>query len=150
MSIVIRIEYVAYLVAAYVVYRVIRLIASYLTNDAPKIKVAIAESELRGKHGAPRFDVKLLQTKPHVLHCWDPATMEYLGEMEPMTAPQVRSVIEAARVAQREWCKTSFAQRRRFLRTLQRFITENTETIAAGAASVATYNVCTFAHDLGV
>lgn len=65
--------------------------------------------------------------------CWDPATMEFLGEAPAMGAAEVNAQIAKAKAAQALWAKSSFAQRRFLLRILQRFVTENAETIATVA-----------------
>lgn len=55
---------------------------------------------------------------PRVIPCSDPATGESLGEV-PVDDPRaVEKAIAAARRAQREWSRTSFAERRRVLRHL--------------------------------
>lgn len=65
-----------------------------------------------------------------VIQCWDPSTMQELGSVAVDTPAAVAAAVERAREAQREWAGSSFAQRRRLLLTLQRFITENAETVA--------------------
>ena len=140
----IPVVYVLYCVLGYVALLVVRAAVRYWRATAPRVVVPIDERELRGNSAAPRFDVALLQTKPNVLHCWDPATMEYMGEMQPLSAQEVRREIEAARVAQREWTKTSFETRRRLLRTMLRFMTENCETMVAGKHFSTYIYVCIF------
>ena len=53
---------------------------------------------------------------PHsVIPCFDPATLEPLGEV-PVDGPDaVAAAVQAARAAQRRWATTSFAERRRVL-----------------------------------
>jgi acyl-CoA reductase-like NAD-dependent aldehyde dehydrogenase len=65
--------------------------------------------------------------------CWDPATMDYLGELPVHSADDVRRMVAKARVAQREWANTDFSKRRQLLRVIQRFILANAETIATVA-----------------
>ncbi|GAQ84711.1 aldehyde dehydrogenase family 22 member A1 [Klebsormidium nitens] len=66
---------------------------------------------------------------PNRVNCYDPATMEYLGFVPALNAESVRAHVEKARAAQKEWCKSSFAVRRRLLRVLLRYIVENQEII---------------------
>jgi acyl-CoA reductase-like NAD-dependent aldehyde dehydrogenase len=62
--------------------------------------------------------------------CYDPGTLEMLGpDMHAMTAAEVRERIARAKVAQKEWGKSSFKQRRMLMKILQRFILENQDTI---------------------
>ena len=68
--------------------------------------------------------------RPGKLQCYDPATAEYLGEVEAMNATRVNELVASARVAQTEWCQTSFETRRHFLRTLMRAIIDYQNEIA--------------------
>ncbi len=43
--------------------------------------------------------------------------------------PQVRTAIANARVAQQQWGKTTFAQRKRVIRMIQKFVLANQEAI---------------------
>jgi len=61
---------------------------------------------------------------------WSP-----VGPQRPHPPLQVRERIERARTAQRVWSASSFADRRRLLRILHRFVVENMETIATVCAS---------------
>lgn len=64
-----------------------------------------------------------------LIPCQDPGTMEILGYAPAMTAAQVRSSIEKAKSAQREWKYSSFAQRKRVLSVLLKYIMEHQEEI---------------------
>lgn len=59
--------------------------------------------------------------------------MDFLGEMPALSAADVNVLIEKGHAAQRQWAKSSFAQRRQLLRVMQRCIVENAETIATVA-----------------
>ncbi|MCC6522791.1 MAG: aldehyde dehydrogenase family protein [Polyangiaceae bacterium] len=52
------------------------------------------------------------------IECRDPATLELLGSVPVMGPEQVRAVVARARVAQRDWSTTSFAERRAVMRAL--------------------------------
>eukprot|EP00927_Polykrikos_kofoidii_P045650 TRINITY_DN3967_c0_g1_i1.p1 TRINITY_DN3967_c0_g1~~TRINITY_DN3967_c0_g1_i1.p1 ORF type:complete len:615 (+),score=89.27 TRINITY_DN3967_c0_g1_i1:77-1921(+) len=65
--------------------------------------------------------------------CWDPSTMEYLGEMPVKSPGEVGQMVARARVAQQRWMESSFAQRRQLLRVLQQCILQNASTIATVA-----------------
>lgn len=135
MELVLPLTPILYASLGLVMYWILRRVWRYATSDAPKVTVPIDVADVRGKPEARRIDAAQVAGKPPAdkLLCWDPATMENLGDMQPMSADEVQRAIDAARVAQRAWVRTSFETRRRFLRTLQRFIVENTDTIAAGA-----------------
>lgn len=66
--------------------------------------------------------------------CWDPSTLEYLGEMPAMNTDDVNAALGRARAAQQKWSASSFAQRRQLLRVIQRCVIENAETIATVAS----------------
>jgi len=50
--------------------------------------------------------------------CHDPATLEHLGEVPVMGPDEVRAAVERGRRAQAAWGRTSFAERRRVLRSV--------------------------------
>lgn len=68
------------------------------------------------------------------IQCHDPSTGQYLGHVSAMTARDVHELCAKAAAAQREWQRTTFAQRRRVLRTLQKYICHNVEAICRVAA----------------
>ena len=105
-------------------------------SDAPVVKVDEDEAQredvlppgrpkLTPATASPRID-----GQPSLIRCWDPTTMEDLGTAKVDTPADVEDAVRRARRAQHEWRRSSFAQRRRLLRTLLRFIVENTQTVA--------------------
>ncbi|XP_027338773.1 aldehyde dehydrogenase 22A1 isoform X2 [Abrus precatorius] len=56
------------------------------------------------------------------VQCYEPATMKYLGYVPALTPDEVREQVEKVRKAQKMWAKTSFRQRRQFLRILLKYI----------------------------
>jgi acyl-CoA reductase-like NAD-dependent aldehyde dehydrogenase len=53
-----------------------------------------------------------------------PADGRVLGNgIKPATVQDVDDAVQAAKAAQREWATTSFAERRKVLRTLLKFVT---------------------------
>ena len=66
--------------------------------------------------------------------CYDPATMASLGTMPALGREDVFAKCELAKAAHEEWRKTSFEQRRKLLRVLQKFILENQHTICRVAS----------------
>lgn len=105
-------------------------------SDAPVVTVDEDESQredilppgrakLTPATASPRID-----GQPDLIRCWDPTTMEDLGTAKVDTPADVKDALRRARRAQHEWRRSSFAQRRRLLRTLLRFIVENTQTVA--------------------
>jgi acyl-CoA reductase-like NAD-dependent aldehyde dehydrogenase len=73
-------------------------------------------------------------TARKTIACHDPATLEPLGEVPALDGAEVRARVERARIAQRAWGATSFAERRRVLRRLLDHIVEHQEAICRIAA----------------
>eukprot|EP00928_Gymnodinium_smaydae_P087833 TRINITY_DN72026_c0_g1_i1.p1 TRINITY_DN72026_c0_g1~~TRINITY_DN72026_c0_g1_i1.p1 ORF type:complete len:635 (+),score=162.34 TRINITY_DN72026_c0_g1_i1:63-1907(+) len=100
-------------------------------GSTPSIRVEADEDERsRELKNARKFNyAKEWGKSTSVVPCWDPATMDYLGEVPAATSKDVEDLVARARKAQESWKTSSFAQRRQFLRVLRRFIVENSETI---------------------
>lgn len=62
--------------------------------------------------------------------CFDPATGFHLGTMLTDTAHEIQEKISIASLAQGEWRKTSFRERRRVIRSLKKWLVENQEACA--------------------
>ena len=92
-----------------------------------------SESSEGGK--ARKFDYeKEWKTWPkESIPCWDPATLEFLGEVPACSEEGMKEKVRKARLAQQSWKTSSFAKRRYVLRTIQRFILENMDTICTVA-----------------
>eukprot|EP00050_Salpingoeca_kvevrii_P014418 m.35957 g.35957 ORF g.35957 m.35957 type:complete len:608 (+) comp5753_c0_seq1:41-1864(+) len=67
---------------------------------------------------------------------YDPATGAILGSgtTKAMTPEEVKAAVTAARVAQKEWAKTSFDERRKVLATLLDYVVEHQEDICRVAS----------------
>ncbi|KAI3860737.1 hypothetical protein MKX03_014773 [Papaver bracteatum] len=63
------------------------------------------------------------------VRCYEPATMKYLGDFPALTSDQVKEHVADARKAQKSWAKSTFKQRRQFLRILLKYIIEHQELI---------------------
>ncbi|KAJ6324671.1 hypothetical protein OIU76_011879 [Salix suchowensis] len=63
------------------------------------------------------------------VQCYEPATMKYLGFFPALSSSEVHDRVEQARKAQKIWAKSSFKQRRQFLRILLKYIIEHQELI---------------------
>ncbi|GLT32620.1 hypothetical protein SLA2020_072740 [Shorea laevis] len=61
--------------------------------------------------------------------CYEPATMKYLGCFPALTPAEVKDRVAQARKAQKVWAKSSFKQRRQFLRILLKYIIEHQKLI---------------------
>ncbi|CAD6216562.1 unnamed protein product [Miscanthus lutarioriparius] len=63
------------------------------------------------------------------VQCYEPATMKYLGYFPALTPDEVNEHVAQARKAQKIWAKSSFKQRRQFLRILLKYILEHQDLI---------------------
>lgn len=63
------------------------------------------------------------------VQCYEPATMKYLGFFPALTPVEVRERVSQARKAQKIWAKSSFKDRRQFLRILLKYIIEHQDLI---------------------
>ncbi|CAK7326354.1 unnamed protein product [Dovyalis caffra] len=63
------------------------------------------------------------------VQCYEPATMKYLGYLPALSPSEVHDRVAQARKAQKIWAKSSFKQRRQFLRILLKYIIEHQELI---------------------
>jgi len=104
-------------------------------SATPQVTVRAEDEErCRDLSGRRKFSYEAEWGKSrNSVPCWDPSTLDYLGEVQAHSQADVHKIIERGRIAQRQWKESSFAQRRQFLRVLQSFILENMETIATVA-----------------
>jgi acyl-CoA reductase-like NAD-dependent aldehyde dehydrogenase len=112
---------------AYAIYKLI-------THEwVPKIEVEQTKEE---KAGVPGKRWKPGTPFPKdMIPCYDPGTLDMLGpDMPADNAEQVRIKIERARIAQKKWAKSSFKQRRLLIKTINRFVLENQDTICKVSA----------------
>ncbi|KAI9675262.1 MAG: Meiotic Sister-Chromatid recombination aldehyde dehydrogenase [Caeruleum heppii] len=67
------------------------------------------------------------------IQCYCPANGKLLGTFNAATPAAIDRALSKAAEAQKDWVKTTFAQRRKVLRTLLRYILENQEAISTAA-----------------
>jgi acyl-CoA reductase-like NAD-dependent aldehyde dehydrogenase len=63
------------------------------------------------------------------IQCYAPATGQFLGLVNPITAEGIDRQIEKTQAAQLRWKQTTFAQRRQVLRCIQAYIMEHQDEI---------------------
>lgn len=118
----------------YVAQRIFRWLGQDLLlpeGKTPQVKVEALEEERSSEWSAPRkFDYAKEWGKSSTsVPCWDPATMDFLGEMPAHSPEDVAAMTVRARSAQKRWATSTFSQRRQLLRVIKRFILENTDII---------------------
>ena len=113
------------------VFYMLKLILEFM-SPVPLINVAMSAAELLddGVTSQPSLKVDLQDPqRPGFIQCYDPATKQRLGEVRAMTANDVHEVCIKAAQAQKTWAKTSYAERRKVLRTIQKYIVHHVEDI---------------------
>ncbi|KAH9436963.1 hypothetical protein MCOR02_000626 [Pyricularia oryzae] len=63
------------------------------------------------------------------IQCYNPATGQFLGFVNPATPAAIDRAIEQAATAQKKWALTSFRERRKVLRSMLQYILDNQEEI---------------------
>lgn len=114
-----------------------KLWIEYLTTTVPTLDVPMtpAESEDDGVKGEPVKTMELLDgTDKTKLNCYDPSTKQFIGRAPNMTSTDVEQILLKAKEAQDEWKRTTFAQRRMVLRTIQKYIVQHVEDICRVSA----------------
>ena len=109
----------------------------YLTTSVPTLDVPMTpeEAEDDGVKGEPVTEMQLLDPNDKSkLNCYDPSTKQLIGHAKNMTADEVNEILEKAKVAQAEWKRTTYAQRRMVLRTIQKYICQHVEDIVRVSA----------------
>jgi acyl-CoA reductase-like NAD-dependent aldehyde dehydrogenase len=107
------------------------LLVEYLL-PVPSIDVEMtaAEAEDDGVESQPSKTTSLKDPKrPGYIQCYDPSTKQRLGEVVAMTTKDVHELCVKAAEAQKKWALTSFTERRRVLRTIQKYIVHHVEDI---------------------
>ncbi|KAJ6823885.1 aldehyde dehydrogenase 22A1 [Iris pallida] len=114
-------------------YGVCRLLLMLIPPNVPSIEVDTSDVTEDGNQNMENSFIyiprkgKLAQTDK--VQCYEPATMKYLGFFPTLTQDEVMEHVEQARNAQKVWAKSSFRQRRQFLRILLKYIIEHQELI---------------------
>lgn len=63
-----------------------------------------------------------LPERPGKIQCYSPSTLQFLGEVDITTPAGVEAACKKAQVVQKQWAKTSFAERRRVLEMIKRVV----------------------------
>lgn len=73
--------------------------------------------------------ISLSGENPQVIQCNNPATGAVLGQVKPATPSQVNEMVEKARLAQKAWANSSFAQRKSVLRNIMNYVLEHADEL---------------------
>ena len=81
----------------------------------------------------------------HYITCYDPATAFHLDTLIADDKESIEAKIQLAVGAQHSWAKSSFADRRKVMRSLKKWLVDNQET-AAKVAARDTGKTCESCH----
>eukprot|EP01134_Creolimax_fragrantissima_P005088 CFRG5088T1 len=102
--------------------------------DFPRITVKDPKNLDSNKKSEKVKEYDIKAAGPGKILAFDPATGDKLGLYPAMTPADVREAVSKARVAQKNFAKTSFTERKRILLTLNEFVVREQETICKVAA----------------
>lgn len=110
----------------------------YLTTSVPLIEVEMTDAEAKddGVTSEPIsgkisiFD----KDRPGFIQCYDPSTKQRIGEVKAMKAEDIHELCVKAKKAQEKWAKTTFAERRMVLRTIQKYVCHHVEDLCRVAS----------------
>ena len=110
------------------------LLLEFTFQSVPTIDVPLEDAEARddGVASKPVSSDKVGirdPSSPNLIQCFDPATLQPIGQVPAMTKEEVEILCAKAAIAQKSWVKTSYAQRRLVLRTIQKYIIAHQEDI---------------------
>ena len=117
------------------VFHSMKLLLEYLFMSVPTINVKLSAAESSDDGITSEIPAEKIETSlkdpaaPGMIQCFDPSTLQKLGEVKAMTSKEVDEACKKAAQAQKEWQKTSFAERRKVLRTMQKYIVDHVEEI---------------------
>jgi acyl-CoA reductase-like NAD-dependent aldehyde dehydrogenase len=74
--------------------------------------------------------VKMLKQNKDTIVCYNPASLELLGTVPVFSPSDVAEAAKKARAAQKKWANTTFAERRRVLRTIVEYVATHGEEIS--------------------
>ena len=109
-----------------VLYLVTQLFKILLAPTIPTVTVPLEEAEEKDVlEGYEKFSPEQLNNEAFgrehhgkTVYYWDPSTMDKLGEAPAMGTEEVYAKVAKAKVASKEWAKSSFEQRRHVLKTI--------------------------------
>lgn len=108
------------------------LLYTFLRSDperAVNFSVPTPDQCKPGWQGKSLDDPAIKVSGSNVIQCYAPATGKLLGLVNPVTPDGIDRAIAKATHAQVEWALSTFAQRRRVLKTLLKFILDTQDDI---------------------
>eukprot|EP00904_Undaria_pinnatifida_P006431 jgi/Undpi1/2918/HiC_scaffold_14.g06295.m1 len=129
------VQAVATLAVLYAAYKLLHLVVTSPVIPSVWVPLEPAESAASYPTGPSCGGMEIKNPeRPGFIQCFDPCTLQHIGEMKAMNAADVEDVVRRARVAQEAWALTSFAERKRVLDCLQKYIVDHQDDIAMVAS----------------
>ncbi|XP_072975938.1 aldehyde dehydrogenase 22A1-like [Typha angustifolia] len=114
-------------------YALCRFLLMLIPPNVPSIEVdasdVLEETSQSKKNSFIYIPRKGKVAQTDKVQCYEPATMKYLGYFPALTPAEVEEHVVQARNAQQIWAKSSFRERRQFLRILLKYIIDHQELI---------------------
>jgi len=129
--------YFTYKLTTWALFTLFPTISEWLFTSIPTITVNLQPYESSETYVSQNThpisqskDLSLTNSKRKgYIQCWDPSTGVHLGEVPAMSENEVFAAVSKAKSAQIAWSKTTFRERRKVLRTIQKYIISNISTI---------------------
>lgn len=111
-------------------FAICKLLLMLIPSNVPSIDVDTSDVLDDGNHTKENSFI-YIPSRRHTdkVQCYEPATMKYLGFLPALKPDEVKERVAHARKAQKIWAKSSFKQRRLFLRILLKYIIEHQDLI---------------------
>ncbi|XP_019181178.1 PREDICTED: aldehyde dehydrogenase 22A1 [Ipomoea nil] len=111
-------------------FAICRFLLMLIPPNVPSIDVDASDVLDDGNHTKEHSFIYIpSRRQTDKVQCYEPATMKYLGFIPALKPDEVKERVAEARRAQKIWAKSSFKQRRQFLRILLKYIIEHQELI---------------------
>jgi aldehyde dehydrogenase (NAD+) len=103
-----------------------RMSAPVITVDKPRLDFAEMPAE--------KEPLKPQTGTPGEIQCFTKGTFRKMGTVKAMSRPDVKAALDRARVAQKKWALSTFAERRKLLFALMEYVLKEHETICKTSA----------------
>ncbi|CBQ68372.1 related to aldehyde dehydrogenase [Sporisorium reilianum SRZ2] len=118
-----------------VISRIGSAVNAYVAEQGVSVSIAAPPQARAGWTGTVLPNPSIRDSsKPGKIICYDPATAYLIGEVDADTPDTIARKIGLAQKAQLQWARSSFALRRKALRTMQAWVVRDAETITRVAA----------------
>jgi len=120
------------------VFHILKLLLEFLFVPIPNLDIPLTSMERSGQddgnNNSATISREIINSlrdpdDPNSVQCFDPSTGELLGKVKAMTMEEVKALCAKAKEAQKIWCKTSYQERRKVMRTLQKYIVSHIDDI---------------------